>query len=215
MSDVVIGYKASVSKNGIHTDITDVPMVLYKNNTFHTVDNTTRVFSYKSPIEVKVNGVVVPTTDYTIDHLFGRITFTTLPTDPVTITGKYVPVQEIISAHKMDLKINAEPVDVTTFFSARRDHAFKRKIAGLKTVDISIDTFYIVNAHLLDTFLKNEPVFIEVRPSVDHDLCFRGWFNMTNKSIDVDVKTIVTSALQFSLYEPKGISKYFSYEEIA
>lgn len=85
----------------------------------YQVTNTARrILDPATAIVVKDTGVTVASTFYTLDILFGKVTFVGYtPTGAVTVTGAYLTVTAVAEVRNFSIEMKADLADSTTFDS--------------------------------------------------------------------------------------------------
>lgn len=81
-----------VSYGGTRTLTTDAACSLVSGTTYQVSNAAQRVLSPDDAVTVKVGGVTQSATSYTVDYLFGAVTFASAPGGAVTITATYFPL---------------------------------------------------------------------------------------------------------------------------
>lgn len=134
-----------------------------------------RILWLASGLTVKVNGSAVAAADYTVDPLFGRVTFLValLNTDTVTADTHYLPTTAIAYAKAFSMKVSATPADATSFGSA----GWKTPIPTLGDAEGTLDlveptSHAFVSTTSFDTLTDRVTVFVvELQPdSTRHEI---------------------------------------------
>jgi hypothetical protein len=131
---------------------------------------------------------------YTVDYLFGKITFASAlaAAATVTVTGAYLTPVDVAEAKQIDLELEAEMLDASTFTAS--SDGYKRRAAGLKSAGISISTLNPLMRDLdggagslvLKTLLTSgTPFLVEERLGASGEY-FRGWFLLDTSSENLD-----------------------------
>lgn len=104
---------------GTSTVITNEACSLVVAGTYQITNTARRILDPAVAIVVKDTGVTVAATFYTLDLLFGKVTFSGYsPTGAVTITGAYFTVAAVAEVRSFAINMKADLADNTTFDSA-------------------------------------------------------------------------------------------------
>lgn len=137
------GKSAVVYMTGTSTAMTGEAMGLVSGKIYQITNTAKRCVNPLVAITVKDDGDTVPADDYTINFLYGIVTFGAgyTPTTPITIDGEYLPMIEIATANQWSLSYNADIVDVTPFSTSASNHEKVMTIAecsgSIGTLDFS------------------------------------------------------------------------------
>src|SRR6185312_4623337 len=106
-----------------------------------------RVFDPQASVTVKKNAVAQSPSLYTVDRLFGRVTFGSalLGTDVVTIDATVLPMTTVAGANGAEVSVNNTPIDATTFASA----GDMERAYGLRDSNGTVDRFFQADALFL------------------------------------------------------------------
>lgn len=101
----------------------------------YQITNTAkRVIDPEAAVSVYANGVLQAATTYTLDHLYGIITFTGTPTAPITVTAAYLPLLELDATVKASLALDRDEIDTTVFKAGE----YRTRILGIKSAELSL-----------------------------------------------------------------------------
>lgn len=103
----------------------------------YQVTNTARrILDPATAIVVKDTGVTVAASFYSLDILFGKVTFSGYtPTGAVTVTGAYLPMTAIGEARAVAIDCKADMLDSTTYDA----NGVRVKVAGLRDFTLSFE----------------------------------------------------------------------------
>lgn len=98
--------------------ITNEACSLVVAGTYQITNTARRILDPATAIVVKDNGVTVASTFYSLDLLFGKVTFSGYsPTGAITITGAYLTVTAVAEVRSFSIEMKADLADNTTFDS--------------------------------------------------------------------------------------------------
>lgn len=208
------GYKAAVYLAGTPAAVTGAACTSLTSTVYQITNDARRVIDPDAAIVVKANGVTVAASGYTINYLFGKITFAVAPTAPVTIDYSYVPLSEACSIRGFSLSFERTELDVTTFCTVNSDGNVRRKKMGLvdrnltlDSVDDSADTSRgNRHAELIQT--DDVPVVVSIKPdrSSAREWRLRGFISMMEDTGEVE--GLVTSSINFTASDYKLAGNY-------
>jgi hypothetical protein len=138
------------------------------------------VQSLSGAIVVKDNGVVVPSSQYTIDYLFGVVTFATSRTGPITLDGDvWENMYPALYIKEATFRVERDILDMSTLLDGE---GYKVKTVGLKSASGTITTLQMLPQSFSETtpygtlFDAGTPFLLEIRPSdIEGTQWFRAW----------------------------------------
>lgn len=186
------GYSTTLRIPGTSTAITDEACTAVSSTVFQITDTAKRVLNPAVALTVKANTVTQAVGLYTVDPLFGKVTFAVAPTAPVTITGEYFPMLTVAEVFDASLSQSYTVLDSTVFGS----DGVKTKTLGLGDFSGSFSTLKLLSydndtgggTQVLGTiFSGRTQTLIEYRPGGSGDY-FRGWvlLSTTDEAAPVD-----------------------------
>lgn len=191
------GFKAIVKKGGSSTPFTDQAMQLVDTNTYQIVDPTKRIWDRDVVPTFEENGIAIPDSEIvSINYLFGEVTFAGPVTDPVTVSGSYIPTISVAGANSYAINASTSLLDRTDFETARTNGGYRVRVHGVKDVNVTIRRFDDFSGMFRDLWQTNEPVLIEIRPGGDVET-FRGWFVVESDNATGGIEDIETEELTF------------------
>jgi len=119
--------EATTDVGGLHT-------------TYQITNTAHQVLDPQAAVTVKKNGAAQSASLYTLDRLFGRVTFLSalLGSDTVTIDATYLPMAVVAACHDFDYSITSTNADATTFDSA----GWTERVPVLGDVQGTLDRFW-------------------------------------------------------------------------
>lgn len=139
----VAGYNSSVKIGGTSTSMTGEACTTTGSdpNKISQVTNTAkRCLDPSVAVTVYDNGVAVSSANYTVNYLFGKITFSVAVTGPVTIDASYIPLYTVTLAKELSLQVYATMLDVSVFSDTVTAKLFKSGLQMAKGSITVIDT---------------------------------------------------------------------------
>ena len=132
-------------------------------------------------------------TAVTIDHVGGRITFTTplAGTEAVTVTGAYWTVAEVAGFYNWGLDTSADMEDSTTF----ADAGWRTFTPTLKGFIVSAEAYW-QNGDFLDRLA--EEVVISLYTNEASDLRYEGFAYITSTSIEAGAEGLVQESVEYT-----------------
>jgi hypothetical protein len=155
--------------------------------------NTTskRILDLNTAIVVK-NGGTVTTEAYTIDYLNGRVTFGSVASRTITITGAYLTPATIATADTFNFSATAEAYENTAFGSQ-----YKSFEAGLISGTATLGRFFLTDDLFIDALLDGQYKILEYYVSSGVKISFYGI--LTSDSVDAAVNSLVREEMTFQI----------------
>jgi hypothetical protein len=191
------GYLTTVKKSGTPTAMTAEACTTNSTvaNTYRISDATKRVWDRTTVLTALDDGTTVASTQYTVDFLFGSVTFTSTQDEPVTVTGTYMPMTNVAGANSYTLSASRELVDDTDFSST----GWRSKAVAIKDVSLSITRWADVDADFWELINDvNAVSMVEIKPG-SGTLAARGFFMVSSDARSGDVATLETADVTFEL----------------
>ena len=151
-----------------------------------------QVLDPTAAITVYKNGVAEPAANYTLDRLFGRVTFKAalLGTDVVTMDVKYLPMTSVAEAHGASLSHSKQTLDATTFAS----NGWTERESGLQDASGSIDRFYQADDLFFDALTAGSVLVVEFwRDQVN--VSWRAWALMDKVDTKAGVADLIGQSI--------------------
>lgn len=191
------GKYAGVLTSGAAVNITDEATtdVAGAHTTYQVTAAAHRILSPAGTVTVKVNGSAADPAAYTLDRLFGKVTFLAPlgAGDTVTIDGAYLPVTRVAGAQSAELMHQKSNLDATTFDSqgwTERDH-------GIGDTSGTIDRFFQVDGLFTAAVQDGAVIVVEFqRDSVNTD--WRAWAVFSQSDVKGAAAELVGESLQWS-----------------
>lgn len=154
-------------------------------------------------VSVFANGVLVPATGYTLNYLYGIVTFAVAPTAPVTLNYTYIPLGEACSVKGISVTTERVVLDTSTFCTTNSDQGHRRKLMGLadltaeiESVDPSSDA---TRGAFLAAFEDGEvPVVLEYQPDRGDTTSLRAFGFLSSAADMSQVEALAESSYTFT-----------------
>lgn len=202
------GYKADLKRGGTPVAFTDEDMSLVSGTTYAIDDASKNFFDPRTPVVVEDGGSVVDPEDYTLDHLFGRVTFNSSPVGLVTVSGASVPTTVFASANTIDMGQTANTTDITTFRTAQEDNGWTRHQYSLQNASAELSGFYNASDDFFTILNNNEEILMEVDWAGNGDFVSRGVFRVESISGSGDVGAPEEASVSMVLSVIEGVLPY-------
>lgn len=173
--------EATTDVGGLHT-------------TYQITNAAHQVLDRTAAVTVKKNGVAQSAALYTVDRLFGRVTFGSalLGTDTVTIDASYLPMTSVAAAMGAEISVNKATIDATTFASlgdTERAH-------GLRDANGTVERFTQLD-HLFSAPLAAGTVMVVEFWRNQTTVDWRAWAEFTKVDHKASVTTLVGETVSF------------------
>lgn len=181
----VAAYRTQIKLGGTPTAFTDTATTALSSVKFQITDTTKRVLDRDTLPTVKDSAVAVDSSLYTLDYLFGVITFTTAPSSDVTVSGNYLPVgssERIANVTNYELNMGGTILDGTNLVSAQDSSGYRSRVYGLHDTSVSLSGFHDMSSAIEDALNNRDAVLIDVNP-IGLSGTYRGWFVVENKNL--------------------------------
>lgn len=197
----VAAFSTTVKIPGTSTAVVDEACTANTTTEFQITNTAKRVLDPTVAVTVKANGVTQAASAYTLDPLFGKVTFGSPPTAPVTISANYLPMLTVAEAKEVSVSVSADMGDATTFDSS----GSKQRLATLKDFSGSLGVLSSLFAdhdpgagtqQFTALFDGATPVLIEVRPGGSGNY-FRGWAVLEKLEMKAAVAGLVEGTINF------------------
>lgn len=173
--------EATTDVGGLHT-------------TYQITNAAHRVLDPRLAVTVKKNGAAQSAALYTVDRLFGRVTFLAalLGTDVVTIDATYLPLTTVAGAMGAELSVNQATIDATTFASL----GDTERAYGLRDANGTVDRFFQADKLFYTALQAGTVMVVEFwrnQTSVD----WRAWAIFTKQDDKAQVTSLVGETITF------------------
>ncbi len=209
------GYVASVKSSGTPVLESAAAMTLVSGKTYKISDATKNVWDYTQGIVVKHNsGVTVSAANYTVDWLFGRVTFisTFSVIGSVTVDVHYMPITEVTKASSFTLTQTAATIDHTDYAIAHSNNGYRVFEPGLRTISLQLGGFYDSSDHVWTILEGRSAVVIEINPDGSGLSLARGVFKLVTRQQSGDVGALEQQTRTFNLAVPENVDIVFNWQ---
>ena len=201
------GYVASVKSSGVSTLSNASAMSVVSGKTYKITDATKNVWDHTQAATIKDNGVTVDPSNYTIDWLFGRVTFVSSysVTTPVTADIHYLPMTEVTKASSFTLTQTAATIDHTDYAIAHGNNGYRVYRPGLRTISLELGGFYDSSDAVWEILENRTEAVIEINPDGSGLSLARGIFKLVTRNQSGDVGALEEQTRTFNLSVPENM----------
>jgi len=185
------GHKCKVRTSGTAVTLTDEPTTANGTyDVYQITDPAKQVLDPFEPITVNVNGF--PASGYTIDRLFGKVIFDTplQPTDVVTVSGKYLPMADVVEAYQFTFTASRTNLDRTRF-----QHTNMERAPGLRDATGSVGIWHTSTKEFWDELNQGNQIVIEVQ--VNNQVAARAWARPSTDETTAAVDGVVEESFEW------------------
>lgn len=204
------GYNADLKRGGTPTIFTGEAMSVESGTTYAITDVTKNYWNPRAAVTVYDGAVVVDPSNYSIDHLFGRVTFVASYTvvGAITADGEYVSLTAFGSANTIDLTQSAATNDITTFTSAQANNGWTSMEPALQTADAELSGFYDLSEDFFQVMSDRDEILVEIDWTGNGDFRSRGIFRVVSVSGSGDVGAPEEESVSLTLSSIEGVIPY-------
>lgn len=203
------GYNATLKRAGTGVTFTGEPMTqVGTTNTFFITDSSKNLWNPRAGVVVYAGASAVDEDDYTVDYMFGRVTFNIAPVGVVTVDGQSMPTAVFASANSIDVTQSAATSDITTFQLAQDENGYASYRPELLTVSLELSGFYNSATNMYDVLNARDEVIIEIDWTGNGGFISRGIFRVTDLGNSGDVGAVEDESVSFTVSSIEGITPY-------
>lgn len=185
---------------------------------WQVTDTAKRILDPATAVVVYDNGTPVASTGYTLNYLFGTITFGSSKTGPITLDGAYFSTVDVAEAYDFSLSFKAETPE-STVFRTDSDSGYKTRTPTLKDFTGEVKTYTSLQADLdsgggevkIASLLNSgTAVLIEVTFGGVSTEKFRGWALITSTDSSGNVPGLLENGFKFES-APQAVGASFGF----
>lgn len=196
----VAGHNADLYITGTSTGMTDEACTEVSGTVFQVTDSAKRILDHDVSIVVEANSVA-QSGNYTIDTLFGIVTFTdgSHTGETITVTANYLPRHQVAQIRSETFNSAWKTGDSTAQQDAGQDLTLVQRQVSV-TVDAIqlLDTVYDGGTESLDdTFDAGTVVVIEFQPTGSSNNVWRARSTIGSLGITSSVGDLAGASLEF------------------
>lgn len=197
------GYVAKVKKSGTPTTFTAEATTLLSGRDYQVTNPIKQIWDRTTPVVVHDGAtLLVETTDYTVDYLFGIVTLVNAPAGAVTVSGKYLPMTQVAKANSFTLTQTANALKTSVYETAQANGGYESYEYGLRTVSLSLKGIYASSNGFRALLAARSELIIEINPDGSSLSVARGFFKPMATSQTGNVGELEDQTLNFSLAVP-------------
>jgi len=213
----IAGYNCEINITGTSTPMTGEACTLETTTVFQITDGAKEIFDPFTTFVVEDGGVPVAPAGYTIDYLFGRITFAIAPGGAVTVDGAYLPRLAVADASDFSFTLSREQLDMTTFSLT---DAYRKRFMGLLDAEGSMNNLNLLATYGGETFLEilndsssgpGRPVVIDI--NMGGVKRFRSFALLTAETDSASVDSRIETEVSWSLASQNDLA-YFGFDTL-
>lgn len=198
----VAGHRTAVKLSGTPVAITNEACALVSGSIYQVTNTARRILDPDTAIVVKDGGATVNASLYSIDPLFGRITFSGhTVVGAITLDGAYLPTHVAVESRSVSIGCQRKELEDTVFgdndrtFLLGLKHA-EGEIGGLDVLttdlDAGGDTLVVEQLHSNDT-----KKLLEVTLNPDTPRYFRCWVRFPELGLEANFDELVKSTIRW------------------
>jgi hypothetical protein len=162
--------------------------------TRYTVNDANKKYwDRNTPVTVKKDGVTI-TTGFHIEHPGGVVVFAeALTVEVITVTGKYVEVEQLAGFFNWSLSVNNKTLDTTCFESGE----WEEFILATKNFTATAEKFWASDANFSDR-MGSEVIVVLYADFGTAKTRFEGYAVINTSAVNVPVDGLVNDRLDFT-----------------
>ena len=199
------GYSASVLVSGTSTAMTDEATTqVGATKGYYITSLTKRILDPAVAVVVEDDATTVAASNYTVDHLGGRVTF----------AASYLPTLEVGTARSYSLGLMRSMLDKTVFGDTATDRR-----AGLADCSGTLERLDVGTADLdggagtvtlAGILAAGDYTLVKIVPDTgDTDSFFACWARLESDALSADVADLVTASVSFQGVVPGNAAQSF------
>lgn len=196
----IAAHSTTVKVSGVAVAVTGEACTDLGSNVFQITTSARRIMDPSVTPVVKDGGVAVSSALYSVNYLFGKVTFTAPPGGAVTIDYSYLPVAAIAAVKGFSVSVDNGLNEATTFDSsgARKRHKCLSDHSGsLQMLSLPIEDIDPVTGGtqtLADVFNNGTPKLLELGLG---SYFLRSWIILGQLEVGAAVEGLVESTVSF------------------
>ena len=190
-------YKTVLKIGGTSTKFVGETATSIGGNKFQIKDISKQILDRNVAPVVKVDNKFVTPSDYTVDYLFGIITFNTEQKGVVTINGNFIPTISIAGANQYSVDITGDILENTNFEDVIKNGGYKTKQYGMLDIAVSVSRFDDTKKTFKTKLQDREVVLLEIKPNDVETI--RGWFVVEKAGSQGENNALEAESLSFQL----------------
>jgi hypothetical protein len=175
----------------------------------YQVTSAKRVFDPAVAFTFYDNGTAINASDIlTVDYLFGKVTFTSSKTGPITVTGSYLPRLTFLEGRSVGISLDADELDTSVFGSG-----WKNSTQGLMQLTVDVETLALLTADmdpgagsrkLSSIFTGRTSVVLSVTPGGTGS-AYRAFVITPSEKEDAAVADLLKATATFKSTAPRAV----------
>lgn len=199
------GYLGSVKKTGTSTSFSGESMSNTAGNTWQIDDATKEIFDRNTVPDFFDNGVPIVAGDIlSIDNLYGKVTFTSSKSGPITVSGDYLPSTEVAGAKSVEWTRTAQIHDDTDTANL----GYHTKVYGKLSISITLGRWDDIQYAFVTAMETRLPFVIEIAPSSGKS--YRIWVVPETSGLTLSVDALLEESITFQSAGSTTVGNTFS-----
>ena len=197
-------YTVRILKSGTSTAFTNEPMTNVGTNTYQITDTTKQIWDRNvTPSFTEDDGaggrLSIPASDVqSIDYLRGTVVFTRAVTEPIQVSGNYMPMARVAGAHEFTIDLGGNVLDATEFDDPT-DPKWRKRIYGLPDATVSLTRFIDAVDDFISVMNNGSRVVIDIQFDKNTQAGIRGWFVVASDNTVSSVDDLEKAEITFNL----------------
>lgn len=207
MAEGVPAYKTRIKRGGTPTSMSSESMSAVGSSYIeYQIDSSAkRVWNRQSSATptILTDGSSVSASNYSLNYLFGKVTFDSAKTSTTTVTvsGEYLPVsssERVSRCSDHTLTREVDLLDQTGYAEAQDSSGHRDRVTGVKDSNVSLTRFEDTTNDFYDDLKDGSAVLIEIEPGGKGDI-FRGWYLLENDNLSGGVEDLESGDVSLQL----------------
>ena len=158
---------------------------------YQITDLNKQVLDPTASVTVSVNSSPV-SSGYTVDRLFGKVVFDAplQPEDVVTVSGKYLPMMDVVEAYQFTFTASRANLDRTRF-----QHTDIERALGLRDATGSVGIWHTSTKEFWDDLSQGKQIVIEMQ--VNNQVAARAWARPSTDETTAAVDGVVEESFEW------------------
>lgn len=202
-------YNATLKREGTSTPFTSEGMTqVGTSNTFKITDATKNYWDITVVPTVYEDAVAVDPSQYSVNYLFGEITFDVAPIGVITVDGNSVGLEAFGRANTVDINHSADTEDVTDFINVKDSNGYTFNRPTLLTVGLDLSGFDTADEDFRAILKERAEILVELDYIGDGSVVSRGIFRVSNVEGSGSVGETEQFSVTMSMSVPDDVIPY-------
>ena len=197
-------YCGRILKSGTPTSVTNLSLAFVSGKTYKTSIAANQIWDYNTAPVIRDDGFVVTDQVETFDYLFGSVTFlsTYSPIGSITADVDYLPTSTFGKALSFSLTQSTTAVDDSDYATVCANNGYRVNKQGLRDVSLSFDGIFDAAEDFHAQLESRNEFIVEIDPIGTTQSVARGYFRVSETSLDGAVGDNESESVSFTLSVP-------------